>query len=191
MTFIPLALSTGWWVLIALGVVGLLVVLVYNGLVASRNAVRNAYSQIDVQLKRRYDLIPNLVETVKGYATHERETLENVIRARQQSISASGVAQQAAAENMLTGALRQLFALSESYPDLKANENFRQLSEELTSTENKIGFARQHYNNVVENYNNKIQTFPAVLVAGMLGFQQEEFFEIEDPAHREAVKVKF
>ncbi len=191
MATITLALSTGIWVLIAAGVVVLLVVVFYNGLVASRNAVRNAFSQIDVQLKRRYDLIPNLVETVKGYASHERETLENVIRARQQGISASGVAAQAAAENQITGALRQLFALSESYPDLKANENFRQLSEELTSTENKIGFARQHYNNVVENYNNKIQSFPGVLIAGMFGFTAEEYFEIEDPTHREPVKVKF
>ena len=187
-----LALTTGGWV--ALGVVAVVVLLLiglYNGLVRARNRVRNAYSQIDVQLKRRYDLIPNLVETVKGYAAHEKGTLENVTRARQQCIDARGVADQAAAENMLTGALRQLFALSEAYPDLEANQNFSQLQEELTSTENKIGFARQHYNNVVENYNTKVQSFPAVLVAGMFGFQQEEFFELAEPAEREPVKVKF
>ncbi len=188
---IPLALATGYWILIAAGVVVLLAIIIYNGLVASRNAVRSADSQIDVQLKRRYDLIPNLVETVKGYATHERETLENVIRARQQSIDAKGAAAQGAAENVLSGALRQLFALSESYPDLKANQNFRDLQEELTSTENKIGFARQHYNNTVETYNNRVQSFPTVLVAGMFGFQAAEFFEMENPAEREAVKVKF
>ena len=187
-----LALTTGGWV--ALGVVAVVVLLLiglYNGLVRARNRVRNAYSQIDVQLKRRYDLIPNLVETVKGYAAHERDTLENVTRARQQCIDASGVGNQAAAENMLTGALRQLFALSEAYPDLKANQNFSQLQEELASTENRIGFARQHYNNVVENYNTKVQSFPAVLVAGTFGFQQEEFFELAEPAEREPVKVKF
>ncbi|GMU23521.1 MAG: LemA protein [Phycisphaerae bacterium] len=183
--------GTTAWIGIILIVLGLFLIVLYNGLVQSRNQVRNAYSQIDVQLKRRYDLIPNLVETVKGYAKHEQETLENVVRARQAGISASGVAAQAAAENALTGALRQLFALSEAYPDLKANQNFSQLQEELASTENKIGFARQHYNNTVENYNNKIQSFPGVLVAGVFGFAQEEYFEIEDPSHREAVRVKF
>jgi LemA protein len=188
---LPLAIGTGIWVLIALGVIVLFVIGIYNGLISARNVVRNAYSQIDVQLKRRYDLIPNLVETVKGYAAHEKETLERVIQARQQSIAASGVANQAAAENVLSGALRQLFALSESYPDLKANQNFRDLQEELVSTENKIGFARQHYNNVVENYNTKIQSFPAVVVAGLMGFKEEEYFELEDPAQRETVKVKF
>jgi len=163
----------------------------YNGLVRARLAVKNAWSQIDVQLKRRYDLIPNLVETVKGYAAHERGTLEAVVKARQQCIDASGVRSQAAAENMLTGALRQLFALAEAYPDLKANQNFSQLQEELASTENKISFARQYYNNTVENYNAKIQSFPAVLFAGMFGFTPEEFFELEDAAQREAPKVKF
>ncbi len=180
--------------LIPLGIllaVILLCILIYNGLVQARNRVRNAYSQIDVQLKRRYDLIPNLVETVKGYAAHEKDTLENVIRARQQAIQVSGVAQQALAENALTGALRQLFAVAESYPDLKANQNFSQLQEEVTSTENKIGFARQNYNNTVENYNTRVQSFPAVLLAGMFGFQQEEFFELDEPAAREPVKIKF
>jgi LemA protein len=188
-------LAVNWTGIVILLVVVAMIVLVpisiYNRLVTARNRVKNAFSQIDVQLKRRYDLIPNLVETVKGYAAHERETLERVIQARQQAIGAQGVAQQAAAENFLSGALRQLFALSEAYPDLKANQNFGQLQEELTSTENKIGFARQHYNNVVENYNTKIQSFPAVLFAGMFGFQKEEYFELTDPAEREPVRVKF
>lgn len=187
-----IAVTTGGW--IAIGAVVLVVLILiglYNGLVQARNRVRNAFSQIDVQLRRRYDLIPNLVETVKGYAAHERETLEKVVQARQQAIDVRGVANQAAAENMLSDALRQLFALSESYPDLKANQNFAGLQEELTSTENKIGFARQHYNNTVENYNTRIQSFPAVLVAGMLGFAEEEFFELDEPAARQPVKVKF
>ena len=187
-----LALSTPAWIVVGVVVVVILfLIAIYNGLVSARNRVRNAFSQIDVQLKRRYDLIPNLVETVKGYAAHEKQTLENVIKARQQCIDTSGVAKQAAAENMLTGALRQLFALSESYPDLKANQNFSQLQEELTSTENKIGFARQHYNNTVENYNTRLQKFPTVLVANMFGFQAEEFFELADEAAREPVKVSF
>ena len=142
------AMDTTLLVILAVVVVVILsLIVIYNGLVGARNRVANAFSQIDVQLKRRYDLIPNLVETVKGYAAHEKETLERVIQARQQAIDAKGVAQQAQAENMLTGALRQLFALSEAYPNLKANENFSQLQEELTSTENKISFARQYYNN--------------------------------------------
>jgi LemA protein len=184
--------GAGLWIVIGVAVaVILMLVVIYNGLVQARMRVKNAFSQIDVQLKRRYDLIPNLVETVKGYASHEKETLERVIAARNRGLAANGVAEQAAAENMLTGALRQLFALSEAYPDLKANQNFSSLQEELTSTENKIGFARQHYNNVVENYNTRIQSVPAVFVAGMFGFQQEEFFEIEDPVSREPVKVQF
>jgi LemA protein len=172
-------------------VVGLWFVVTYNGLVRLRNAVKNAWSQIDVQLKRRYDLIPNIVETVKGYASHERETLENVIKARQAGIDASTVKDQAAAENMITGALRQLFALSEAYPNLKANENFMALQEELASTENKISFARQYYNDTVQTFNTRQEMFPANLVASMLGFQPAEFFEIEDTAAREAPKVKF
>jgi len=186
------AMNTTLLVILAVVVVVILaLIVIYNGLVGARNRVANAFSQIDVQLKRRYDLIPNLVETVKGYAAHEKETLERVIQARQQAIDAKGVAQQAQAENMLTGALRQLFALSEAYPNLKANENFSQLQEELTSTENKISFARQYYNNTVENYNTRLQRFPTVVIAGMLGFTAAEFFELEDPAEREPVKVKF
>jgi len=179
---------------IVLGVLVLLLLLAiytYNTLVSKRVRCRGAWSQIDVQLKRRYDLIPNLVETVKGYAAHEKETLERVIQARNQAIAAQGVAKQAEAENMLSGALRQLFALSESYPNLKANENFAQLQEELTSTENRISFARQHYNDVTASYNTACQTFPNNLLAGIFGFKLEEFFELEEPAMREAPKVKF
>jgi len=187
-----LAMTTVGWIVLAVVVLLVLAVVgMYNRLVSARLRVQNAYSQIDVQLKRRYDLIPNLVETVKGYAAHERETLERVVQARQQAIAATGVANQAAAENMLTGALRQLFALSEAYPNLKANENFSQLQEELASTENKIGFARQYYNNTVENYNTRIQQFPSVLIANMFGFTPAEFFELTAPEEREPVKVKF
>jgi LemA protein len=163
----------------------------YNGLVRLRNAVKNAWSQIDVQLKRRYDLIPNLVETVKGYAAHEKETLERVIQARQRGMAASTVKEQQEAENMITGALRQLFALSEAYPNLKANENFLALQEELASTENKIGFARQYYNDSVQQFNTRQEVFPANLVASMFGFHPAEFFEIEEASQREAPKVKF
>ena len=172
-------------------VVGLWFVITYNGLVRVRNAAKNAWSQIDVQLKRRYDLIPNIVETVKGYAAHEKTTFEQVVQARQRGIEASTVKDQAAAENMITGALRQLFALSEAYPNLKANENFLALQEELSSTENKIGFARQYYNDTVQAFNTRQQMFPANLVASMLGFEPAEFFEIEEPSHRQAPKVSF
>jgi len=191
-------LGLGGAACIVLAVLGGLIVavggwfmLTYNGLVQLRNAVKNAWSQIDVQLKRRYDLIPNLVETVKGYAGHEKETLERVIQARQAGIAASTVKDQAAAENMITGALRQLFALSEAYPNLKANEGFLKLQEELASTENKIGFARQYYNDAVQTFNTRQEMFPANLVASMLGFQPAEFFEIEETGQRDAPKVKF
>jgi len=180
--------------LVLAGVVAVVVlwfVFTYNGLVRLRNQVKNAWSQIDVQLKRRYDLIPNIVETVKGYAAHEKETFERVIQARQRGIDASGVKQQQEAENMITGALRQLFALSEAYPNLKANENFLALQEELASTENKIGFARQYYNDTVKDFNIRQEMFPANLVASMLGFQPADFFEIEEASQREAPKVKF
>jgi len=172
-------------------VVGGWLIITYNGLVGLRNAVKNAWSQIDVQLKRRYDLIPNLVETVKGYAKHERETFENVVKARQAGIDAKTVKDQAQAENMITGALRQLFALSEAYPDLKANQNFLALQEELSSTENKIAFSRQYYNDSVQTFNTRQQQFPANLISGMFGFTPADFFEIEDPAARQAPKVKF
>ena len=178
-------------ILAILVVTALALVAVYNSLVSKRVRCREAWSQIDVQLKRRYDLIPNLVETVKGYAAHERETLERVIQARNQALAADGVAKQAEAENFLTGALRQLFALSESYPDLKANQNFSQLQEELTSTENKIAFARQHYNDSSAIYNTARQKFPNSIVAGMFNFKEQDFFELEEPEAREAPKVEF
>jgi LemA protein len=184
-------ISVGWIVLIIIAVIVVVLLALYNRLVRLRMQVKNAWSQIDVQLKRRYDLIPNLVETVKGYAGHEQQTLERVIQARQQAISAQGVREQAQAENMLTGALRQLFALSEAYPNLKANENFLRLQEELSSTENRIGFARQYYNNTVEQYNTAIQIFPAVLVAPALGFAPADFFELENAQERTAPKVQF
>ena len=182
--------------LVILGIIVVLVLIVvgiYNALVRLRNQVMNSWAQIDVQLKRRYDLIPNLVETVKGYAGHERETLENVIKARQQAINvtAGSVAEQAKAENMLTQTLRSIFALSESYPDLKANQNFLALQEELSSTENKIGFARQNYNDQVLGFNNKTEMFPSNIIAGMFNFKKAEFFELEDEAAREAPKVEF
>ncbi|MGA2266279.1 MAG: LemA family protein [Phycisphaerae bacterium] len=181
-------------VLIILGVIVLMILAiigVYNSLVQKRIRCQEAWSQIDVQLKRRYDLIPNLVETVKGYAAHEKETLERVIQARNQAIAAQGVRQQAEAENMLTGALRQLFALSEAYPNLKANENFLALQEELSSTENRISFARQHYNDSAAVYNTAAQSFPNNVIAGMFGFQRQDYFELEDTAMRQAPKVSF
>lgn len=167
------------------------VVVSYNRLVYWRQQVRNAWSQIDVQLKRRHDLIPNLVETVKGYAKHEQETLEKVIQARNMAMQAKSPKESGEAENMLSGALKSIFALSESYPDLKANENFAKLQEELTSTENKISFARQFYNDTTTQYNIMIKTFPRNVVAGMFGFNDEELFEVEIAAEREAVKVSF
>lgn len=179
---------------VAIGVVVLLILIViaiYNGLVQKRIRCDEAWAQIDVQLKRRYDLIPNLVETVKGYAAHERETLENVIQARNAAINAQGVPAQAEAENMLTGALNKLFALSEAYPNLKANENFAQLQEELTSTENRIAFARQHYNDSVAVYNIATQKFPNNMLAGMFGFTKRDMFELADAEQREAPKVSF
>ena len=179
---------------IAIGLAALLLIVLvglYNSLVHKRVRCREGWSQIDVQLKRRYDLIPNLVETVKGYAAHERETLENVVKARQRGIDAKTVGEQAQAENMITGALRQLFALSEAYPDLKANQNFLALQEELASTENKISFSRQYYNDSVQSFNTRQQVFPANLVASMLGFKPSDFFELDDAAAREAPKVQF
>jgi len=184
-------MTTLWIVLAVVAVIAVVTIAIYNGLVSKRVRCREAWSQIDVQLKRRYDLIPNLVNTVKGYASHEKETLERVIQARNAAISAQGVAPQAEAENMLTGALRQLFALSESYPDLKANQNFGQLQEELTSTENKIAFSRQHYNDSSAVYNTARQKFPSNMIAGMFGFEKQDYFELEDPAAREAPKVEF
>ncbi len=180
-------------ILIVLGILvilGLVVAGMYNGLVKLRNKVENAWAQIDVQLKRRFDLIPNLVETVKGYAAHEKETLDAVITARNVGMNASGPQEQAAADNMLTGALKSVFALSEAYPDLKANQNFLNLQEELTSSEDRISYARQFYNDTVNRYNTKIQTFPSAAVAGMFNFSSREYFEAEGDA-RGPVKVQF
>ena len=180
------------WVILALVVLMLLgLILVYNALVQKRIRCDEAWSQIDVQLKRRCDLIPNLVETVKGYAAHERGTLEAVIQARNAAMGAAGVPQRAEAENMLTGALRQLFALSEAYPNLKANENFAQLQEELTATENRISFSRQHYNSTSADYNTKRMTFPSNIVAGLFHFTPQEYFQVEDAAEKQAPQVKF
>jgi len=187
-------MSTSTWII--LGVIVLLLVFavsVYNGLIALRQRVNQSFADIDVQLKQRHDLIPNLVETVKGYAAHERGTLEAVVQARNAAMAAHGPAQQAAAENALTGALRQLFALSEAYPNLKANENFQQLQMELTDLENKIAASRRFFNNAVQEYNTGIQRFPAVLFAGALGFTEKQFFDLgaDRQAVAEVPQVKF
>ncbi len=181
------------FLIIALVVVILWIVGIYNGLVRGRKQVDNSWSQIDVQLKRRHDLIPNLVETVKGYAKHERELLENITKARAQAVDARdrGIGQQISTENALSGMLRNLMVSVEAYPDLKANTNFLALQEELSSTENKIGFARQHYNDVTTNYNIKTEVFPSNIFAGMFGFKQCELWQITDAAEREAPKVSF
>lgn len=195
-----LALGGSTITLIILGVLALIVlawaIATYNGLVSLRGQVRNGWAQIDVQLKRRYDLIPNLVESVKGYATHERETLDAVISARAKAVqthdsSSTGVAQQARAEGELTQALGRLMVVAEAYPDLKANTNFAQLQEELVSTENKIGFARQHYNDSATTYNIKIEQIPANIIAGVANFRAEELFELDDAQQREAPAVSF
>jgi LemA protein len=165
-------------------------ILTYNGLVRLRNRIDNAWSQIDVQLKRRYDLIPNLVETVKGYAAHERGVFEQVTQARANAINAQGPQQQAEAENVLSGALKSLFAVAEAYPDLKANQNFLSLQEELTSTEDRVAYARQFYNDSVLSYNNKLQTFPRNVIAGMFNFEKREYFEGE-PEATGPVRVQF
>jgi LemA protein len=194
-----------WGILVAVAIVVLLllwVVSLYNGLVTLRNRFKNAFAQIDVQLKRRYDLIPNLVETAKGYLRHERETLEAVVAARNRAVSAEQAAaarpgdpdamrQLQAAEAGLTAGLGRLFALAEAYPDLKANQTMAQLMEELASTENRIAFARQAFNDAVMAYNTRRETFPSVLLAGPLGFQAAQLWEVETPREREAVKVSF
>ena len=178
-------------VLVALIVlVGLYFIVGYNGLVRLRNRIQGAWAQIDVQLRRRYDLIPNLVETVKGYATHEKGTFEAVTAARANALNAQGPAQQAAAENVISGALKSLFAVAEAYPDLKANQNFLSLQEELTSTEGRIAYARQFYNDEVLKLNTKIQVFPTSILAGMFGFTAHEYFEADDTS-RGPVSVQF
>ena len=193
----------GFLVLLALVVIVVFwIVSLYNRLVGSRNGYKNAFAQIDVQLKRRYDLIPNLVETAKGYIKHERETLEAVIKARNSAVSAVQAAAAnpgdatamrglAGAEGALTGALGRMFAVAEAYPDLKANQNMMQLSEELTSTENKVAFARQAYNDSVMGYNNQREMFPGSMIAGMFSFQPAQLLELDEPAARQAPKVSF
>jgi LemA protein len=181
-------------ILIVLGIIALIVMVaigIYNGLVRLRQQTSNAWAQIDVQLKRRYDLIPNLVETVKGYMKFEQETLQKVMEARSAAMGAQGVAAKADAENMLTKAIGGIFAVAEAYPDLKASQNMAQLQEELSGTENKISFARQFYNDSVMEYNTKREQFPASIFANMFGFQKAELFEISEPAEREPVKVSF
>ncbi|MBM3861251.1 MAG: LemA family protein [Verrucomicrobia bacterium] len=163
----------------------------YNGLIRLRNQVENAWSQIDVQLKRRHDLIPNLVETVKGYAAHESKTLENVIKARNMAIGAKSVGERAEAENFLTGTLKSLFAVAEAYPNLKADQNFLRLQEEVTSTENKVAYSRQFYNDSVMTFNTRRELFPTNIIANMFNFGRREFFEVKDDAQREAPQVKF
>lgn len=186
---------TGLIVLIAIGATLAILVLwvigAFNKLVMLRNAVKNAWSQIDVQLKRRHDLIPNLIETAKGYMKHERDTLENITKARNLAAQASGVGDQARAESGLNQALSSFFVVVENYPDLKANQNFLALQEELTSTENKISFARQAYNDAAMTLNNAIQMFPSNIIAGMFNFKAAEFFEIENAAERAVPKVSF
>ncbi len=192
----------GWVVLGIIVLLALFAIGLYNALVTARNAYKNAFAQIDVQLTRRHDLIPNLVETVKGYLAHERNTLEAVITARTAAVSGlkaaaanpgdpAAVQQLAGAENALTGALGRLFALAEAYPDLKANQNMMQLTEELTTTENKVAFARQAYNDSVMGYNNRREVFPSSVLAGMFNFLPAQLLEIESPQKREVPKVAF
>ena len=183
---IPLIIFLAVIVLIIFFIIG-----IYNSLVRLRNQVKNAWSQIDVQLKRRHDLIPNLVETAKGYMKHERETLENITNARSKAMGADSIPDKAQAEGQLSGAMSKFFLVVENYPDLKANQNFLALQEELTSTENKIAFSRQAYNDQVLFFNNKIEMFPSSVIAGMFNFKQADFFEIEDAAERDVPKVDF
>ncbi|HPT08135.1 MAG TPA: LemA family protein [bacterium] len=188
-------MNTTLWIIIAvLLIIGIILISMYNGLIRLKNRVDEAWSDIDVQLKRRYDLIPNLVETVKGYATHERETLEKVIQARNEAMAlqnSSDVNQKIQAENTLSSTLKSIFALSENYPDLKANQNFLELQKELSDTENKIQAARRFYNSNVKDFNTKVQVFPTNIIANKLGFSDKKFFEIEDVAQKENIEVKF
>jgi LemA protein len=180
-----------WIILIVIAVIVIFVILAYNGFVQKKVRVDNAWAQIDVQLKKRFDLVPNLVETVKGYAKHEREVFENVTRARAAMLGAGTLADKAKASDALSGALKSLFAVAENYPQLKANENFRLLQEQLDGIESKIAYARQFYNDSVMDYNTSLQVFPGNVFAGIFGFKQKEFFEVQEAAQREAVKVKF
>lgn len=184
-------MSLGLILLVVAGAILLWLMAIYNGLIKAKNQVDESWSDIDVQLKRRYDLIPNLIETVKGYAAHEQGTLEKVIQARNQAMNAGGMVDKAQAENALSQTLKSIFALAESYPNLKANENFAKLQDELSDTENKIQASRRFYNGNVRDFNIKIEIFPNNLIANNLGFKQREFFEIENKEERENVKVKF
>ncbi len=181
-----------WWIIIVILVLLVLYVIsAYNGLVRERNKVKDQWAQIDVQLKKRVDLIPNLVETVKGYAKHEKTTFEDVVKARNAFASANTVAEEIEANNQITGALNKLFALSESYPELKANENFLSLQADLKDIEEKISYARQFYNDTVLTYNNKVEMFPTNIIANIFGFKQSEFFKLDNESEREAPKVSF
>jgi len=180
-----------WILIILIAVIFVIAVGIYNALVNLRNRCDNSWAQVDVQLRRRYDLIPNLVETVKGYAKHEREVFEKVTEARSKAINAGTVKEQGQAENMLTGALKSLFAVVENYPELKANQNFLMLQEELAGTEGKIAYARQFYNDTVMKFSVKQQVFPSNIIANMFNFKEKEYFEIEEPTAREPVEVKF
>lgn len=185
-------MSTITWIIIGIiGIAILWLISIYNSLIRLRNQTDEAWSDIDVQLKRRYDLIPNLVETVKGYAKHERELFEKVTQARSTAMNAQGVEAKGQAENMLTGTLKSLFAVAEAYPDLKANQNFAKLQDELTDTENKVQAARRFYNGNVRDFNTKIQQFPNNMLAGSMGFKAYEFFEVENEIEKQPVKVAF
>ncbi len=180
------------WIILAIILILIIAIIaIYNNLVHLRMKVKNAWAQIDTQLKRRFDLIPNLVETVKGYMTHEEKTLTDIVEARNNFTKASTIEDKSNANNNLTNTLKSIFALSEAYPDLKANENFNSLQVELASTEDKIAYARQFYNDTVQMYNTAIMSFPANIFAGMFGFKEESFFEITDNTQRENVKVQF
>lgn len=182
----------GLWIILGIiAVAALWIIAVYNGLITLKNRVNEAESDIDVQLKRRHDLIPNLIETVKGYATHEREVFENVTKARNMAINAQTMGEKAQQENFLSETLKSLFAVAEAYPDLKANQNFLALQEELSDTENKIQAARRFYNGNVRDFNTRIEVFPNNIIASMFQFKQREMFEIEEPAEREVPKVSF
>lgn len=184
-------MGVGIILLIILGVIIVFVIGIYNALIQLRNRCENAWAQVDVQLRRRYDLIPNLVETVKGYAKHERELFQKVTEARASAINAGTVKEQGQAENMLSGTLKSLFAVAENYPELKANQNFMMLQEELAGTEGKIAYARQFYNDMAMKFNTKQQVFPANIIAGMFNFLEREYFEIEEAEAKEPVKVEF
>lgn len=180
-----------WTIIIVAAIILLWIISAFNTLVRLKNRTKEAWSDIDVQLKRRYDLIPNLVETVKGYAAHEKETLDRVVQARAQAMQAGGAAEKAKAENMLSDTLKSIFALAENYPNLKANENFLELQRELSDTENKIQAARRFYNGNVRDFNTKQETFPTNLMVPIMGFKKSEFFELEEATVKEPVKVQF